>query len=162
MIGRMRQKITGVRALGAVLALLLVVTPAVADAPPDQYAPFSRNSATIEDLRTGLIWQHRATRLAAPTGAAAACTAAGPGYRVPTVRELLTLFDDHSEFWRITLVSIDQAAFGGDAFDLPYVASDVVVSTLGVRFQEPAEPNDGPIVGVGKTDESYLRCVKSR
>jgi hypothetical protein len=58
-------------------------------------------------------------------------------------------------------VSIDQAAFGADAFDLPYLSSDFNELALGVRFQDPA-PGGGPIVGVGTKDESYLRCVKSR
>lgn len=157
----MRKKYAGVRAVGAVTALLLVVTPAVADAPPEQYAPFSRDSAEIQDLQTGLTWQHRAAPLPAASGAPTVCAAAGPGYRVPTLRELLTLFDDHSEFRRQqTLLSIDQAAFGSDAFDRPYLASDVGDVPLGVRFQELPTPADGPIVGV--TGESYLRCVKSR
>ena len=158
MNGHMRQKFTGVRAPGAVLALLMVVTPAIADAPPDQYAPFSRDSAEIQDLQTGLTWQHRATLLPAASGAVAACNIVGPGFRPPTIRELLTLFDDHSEIYRPALVSIDQAAFGADAFDLPYFASDVGDVPLGVRFQEPL--GDGPIVGV--VADSYLRCVKSR
>jgi len=104
------------RPLRVPLALLLVVAPVLADAPPDQYRPFVRTDPEIRDAQTGLIWL-RAPSAAVPfSGAVAACPPNGPViYRVPTVKELLTLVDEqpHSEYEDGGLVSktIDESAF---------------------------------------------------
>ncbi|HTQ08282.1 MAG TPA: DUF1566 domain-containing protein [Polyangiaceae bacterium] len=49
---------------------------------------------TIADTKTGLVWQKAWGGAAAFTSAQAACIALGAAWRVPSVSELLTIFED--------------------------------------------------------------------
>jgi hypothetical protein len=106
---------TGVVALAAT---------ARADAPLDQYGLFDMSAQTIQDVRTGLIWQRSAPAqtmsfydaasycaglsLATPSGTSS-------GWRVPSYKELLTLVDEtpHTEYVGDGLIQvwIDANAF---------------------------------------------------
>ncbi len=99
----------------APLALVLLVAPVMADAPPDQYRPFVRTDAEIRDAQTGLIWLRAPTAPVTFGTALAACPTGAATYRLPTVKELLTLVDEqpHDEYENATLVpkAIDGKAF---------------------------------------------------
>lgn len=91
------------RALAAIACggLLAAAVLASADAPKDQYDVFDSTADTIFDQRTHLAWQRFPEGIegGAPTGetlasAQSRCNAAGPGRRLPSVKELLTLVDE--------------------------------------------------------------------
>ncbi len=102
---------------GALLGVLFTL-PVSADAPVDQYANFDSYSRFITDKHTKLVWE----RPAAPypdamkfLDAQAHCTALGAGYRLPTLKELLTIVDEepHDEYENTANVAryIDRSAF---------------------------------------------------
>jgi len=156
-----------------VSALVLFALPVMADAPVGQYSPFVRDTDTIHDTKTLLDWQRPPdapnvtpstrvfkTFVAAPT----VCPVTPAGYRLPTVKELLTLVDEapHKEYenGRVIEKAIDQAAFGSSTgADAPYwtqTPSDQVGKNWGVHFK------DGTLVRlkIDGTDSAYVRCVK--
>jgi hypothetical protein len=83
-------------------ALVFIVTltaalAAHANAPPDQYLTFPPNAPMIVDRQTGLTWQRTPTAAAVPpTMASAVCGSVplGGKWRLPTVKELLTIVDE--------------------------------------------------------------------
>jgi len=103
------------RSLAAPLALALVVVPALADAPPDQYRPFVRTDPEVRDAQTGLIWLRAVSAPVKFADAAAACPTGTVTYRLPTMKELQTLVDEqpHDEYENGTLV---RKAIDGNAF----------------------------------------------
>jgi hypothetical protein len=141
---------------GVVLALALA-SPVLADAPRDQYEFFSAETPKIKDRKTKLEWDRF---VSGPVSfAAASC---GPGTRLPTLKELLTLVDEepHYEYDEAKLRNvpkmIDQAAFGAQTpTDYPYWTSSF-------KSQEEVWTVD---FGTGMTtaarvgDARYVRCV---
>jgi hypothetical protein len=112
----------------AVLAALLLVLPAAADAPRDQYERFDGDSLTIRDAFTKLEWDRRGVLasvayVTAEGGCPLAATLGGVG-RLPTIKELLTVFDEEPhveyEFGKLVSKQIDAVAFGDTPVDLPY------------------------------------------
>ncbi|MGO9834194.1 MAG: DUF1566 domain-containing protein [Polyangiaceae bacterium] len=113
----------------AMIGLVAFAATARADAPIDQYAVFDMSAVTIQDMRTGLIWQREASAqsmdfydaatyceelsLATPEGGTT-------GWRVPSYKELLTLVDEtpHTEYVGDGLIQlwIDANAFPQTAF----------------------------------------------
>ncbi len=94
------------RTLPVVLVLTLAVG-ARGDAPPDQYFTFSPASLIIIDAHTTLIWLRAPVKkdMASPNsaiayvGALQLCTNLNAGWRLPSIRELLSIVDEqpHSE-----------------------------------------------------------------
>ena len=84
-------------AAAVVLAVWVVVpAPSRADAPSGRYA--FPTSGTVLDTKTGLVWQRKSGTPASQATAASTCfnnpmALTGTGWRVPTVKELLTLLD---------------------------------------------------------------------
>jgi Protein of unknown function (DUF1566) len=84
-------------ASAAFFAALVVSTPIGADAPPDRYT-IDAAAGLVTDRRTGLIWQHPAN-VSTYTWDQAASYCRGlriggsGGFRVPTLKELMTLID---------------------------------------------------------------------
>jgi hypothetical protein len=77
------------------LAAIGVAEHAMSAAPKDQYDIFSPDSSTIVDEQTRLEWRRETTADVDFNSAEAACAQdAGPGFRLPTLRELLTLVDE--------------------------------------------------------------------
>jgi len=76
----------------AAFALTCAVA-SLADAPAGQYKVFDATSIEIVDNQTGLVWQRGQQKPPelSRAGIAAACTG---DWRVPTVKELLTLVDE--------------------------------------------------------------------
>jgi hypothetical protein len=111
-----------------VFAALLVATPALADAPPDQYEQFDRDTTIIKDLFTFLEWERRpiTTTLALPA-AKLRCESSIANGRLPTVKELLTIVDEepHDEYEAGAVVAkmIDALAFPDTPVSQPYWTS---------------------------------------
>lgn len=113
-------------------AVLLVIAPAFASAPVDQYAAFNRQNDTIYDQQTKLTWQRFVTRdqrsQSDAMNACATLTLEGKTWRLPTVKELLTLVDEqpHSEYrldgTGVAVLAIDGRAFP-DTPDLEFWSS---------------------------------------
>ncbi len=81
-------------------ATLLLAATVRADAPRDQYALFSADNVTIIDNYTGLTWSRAIQPAATHASAQTTCTnnvkdenGIG-GFRMPTLKELLTLVDE--------------------------------------------------------------------
>lgn len=121
------------RPLRVGLAVVAIAIPAVADAPRDQYEPFFRETASVTDFYTRLVWDRRGVRREIDrSGGHLYCNQTvfpGAG-RLPTVKELLTLVDEdpHEEYDTsfnppLVLVSIDQLAFPNTPTDQPYWTS---------------------------------------
>ena len=97
-------------ALGATAASIGIALVARGDAPPDQYAIFQAQTPTITDTHAKLEWERfpEDNRLAGDAGADGGmwlpaqdwanardrCAKLGNGWRLPTVKELLTLVDE--------------------------------------------------------------------
>jgi hypothetical protein len=99
----------------AFVALALFALPVMADAPPDQYRPFVRTDPEVRDAQTGLIWLRAPTQPVTFGGALAACPTGIVTYRLPTMKELLTIVDEepHDEYENGALVP---KAIDGNAF----------------------------------------------
>jgi|GraSoiStandDraft_49_1057285.scaffolds.fasta_scaffold382367_2 hypothetical protein len=84
-------------AYAAFFVSMMVSVRTVADAPADRYM-INASQGIVTDLRTGLTWQHPAnTSTYTWDQAASYCRglsiALSGGFRVPTLKELLTLVD---------------------------------------------------------------------
>ncbi|HEY8075441.1 MAG TPA: hypothetical protein VIF62_15055 [Labilithrix sp.] len=78
--------------LAAFAALLSFSIRGGAQAPPDQYDPFTESDATITDHYTRLAWSRSSSNVLATDGLIDAyCIAPS---RLPTVKELLTIVDE--------------------------------------------------------------------
>ncbi len=103
-----------IRFVATAVVVVVLATPASANAPAGRY---TLTAATVYDTKTKLTWQ----RMPAPTqylwadaksycGSAAVSTAlGGTGWRLPTIKELLTIVD----FSQPTGAHIDLNAFPG-------------------------------------------------
>ena len=92
----MKRRLFARVAVGAV-ALTLAI-PATALAPAGQYATFNKDNTTITDHQTALQWQRGFTTATSWDDANAQCNALVlggiSGWRLPSVKELLTLVDE--------------------------------------------------------------------
>ena len=112
------------RTLPVAIALTLTLA-ARGDAPVGQYLTFSPTSLNITDAHTNLVWLRTpvATNVQTPSSPSAyaialmLCTNAGVGWRLPSVRELLSIVDEqpHSEHvaGQDVEIFIDANAFPG-------------------------------------------------
>ena len=166
----MRSASLRIRAAGVatVAAVALVLVPAIASAPTDQYATFNRGDATITDLNTGLVWQREIVLKANnQTEAKAYCKTVykqdGQQWRLPSMKELLTIVDERPHFEFEGLVNqakmIDVNAFPRAPTDAEYWSSSIIAGSGNaegwvVKFRTG---ENGP-QGVGLP--GYVRCVR--
>jgi hypothetical protein len=141
---------------GVVLALV-IVSPVLADAPSDQYDFFSAETVKIKDRKTSLEWDRFVSGPVRFDDASC-----GPGTRLPTMKELLTLVDEepHYKYDEVQLKNvpkmIDQFAFGAQTpIDKAYWTSslDPGGQVWTVDFQT------GDTRLVDRDVERYVRCV---
>jgi hypothetical protein len=106
---RSARRATARRLAGAFAWVAATATSAVADAPASQYAI---SAGTVLDTRTGLVWQRSVDSTLRTWDAAqsycAALSLSGPGWRLPSAKELLTLVDLTAIY---PAVPIDSTAF---------------------------------------------------
>jgi hypothetical protein len=141
------------------LALLLLASRVAADAPRDQYAPFTGSSKDITDRFTELTWD-RTAKKAAYTIAVGDCV--GVGKRIPTLKELLTLVDEDPrqeyENGAIFNKPIDTNAFPHNPPDFFFSSTPVqdkaATRVWGVDFRT------GATTDLQQTEPAYYRCVK--
>jgi hypothetical protein len=143
-------------------ALVLSAGPVLADAPIGQYEQFVKDTPTIRDKRTLLEWERFAPRDKETFAVAGAnCPST---FRLPTVKELLTLVDEqpHQDYdialAKTVTKMIDQSAFGSytgeDAAYWSSTPTGTANERWGVSFK------DGTMVRMAESSAGYARCVK--
>jgi hypothetical protein len=151
-------------ALGIAFAMTVSSVPVLADAPAGQYLAFTKDTPTIQDDKTKLEWQRGAPRtLKTFAQADSQCDAFGAGGRIPTIKELFTIFDEEPhtvyDFGRNVTKQIDQSAFGSStAIDAPYWSSTPATTAGNVWAFSFA---DGTMVELPRSSgQAYARCVR--
>ncbi len=152
------------RGLALVAGALALASQVRADAPADQYLPFTRSDKTIIDQQTGLDWERGDPAVAWPTVdslAAANSRCVGQTRRVPTLKELLTLVDElpTKEYEKGQEIPkyIDTAAFPKTPTGAFYTstgtggAAEVYCVDFGTGDATPCST---------ATKGAYVRCVK--
>jgi hypothetical protein len=149
---------------------LCLATPALADAPvsPEserQYETFDTYSQEIRDRFTKLKWKRSIFSKLTQAAAATQCANIPPNgtWRLPTVKELLTIVDEDPqlEYDQQQLKSvnkyIDDSAFRETPTDAPYWTA-TVDPTDGSRVLTVSFAN-GTVNGDLAADQRYYRCV---
>ena len=154
------------RAALSLLVLVVLAVPARADAPSAQYEAFAKDFPFIYDTKTHLRWQRFVDPKAQQQSILAAMTycatlTLGSGYRLPTVKELLTLVDEepHDEFEQglIKPRYIDRNAFAGTPTELRYLTlSDDKSNPWLVDFGTGTAEHQ-----TGSAGTFYVRCVRA-
>lgn len=146
-------------------AAMLVIAPAFASAPPDQYDAFNRQNDTIRDSKTQLTWQRYVdSSLRDYASAESYCATLrvdasdARAWRLPTVKELLTLVDEqpHVEYQigtGLQTLAIDARAFPDTAPGEYWSSSYAFGHAWFVDF-EFGESNYGSV-----TTGRHVRCV---
>ena len=134
---------------------LLATTHAYADAPPQHY---TAQAGTVRDNATQLTWQQATdTTKRTWSEAAAYCMQlqlAGTGWRLPTLKELLTVVDPA----RTTAPVIDSKVFPGTPADTFWSSNSFVVDanyawTIDFRLGNSAKDH-------AKSAGAYVKCVR--
>jgi hypothetical protein len=143
-------------ALGSVVVTLAVATLSHAAAPAGRYTV---STGTVVDTRTKLTWQRNAsTSTFAWADAKGACASVGAslggtGWRLPTLKELMTLVD----FTQSTSPFIDATAFQG-ALDGIFWTSTASTSPANTAW---AVSFDAPATGAYDVTDPYpVLCVR--
>jgi hypothetical protein len=141
------------------------------DAPSDQYELFQQTTPTITDNCTGLEWERFPEQGLLDGGAqqvpltfmeaTTRCQSYGGGWRLPTVKELLTIVDENPhKVYRDggeRQLYVDRNAFPttatGDYWTSSFVQQTGAVFTVGF--------DNGYITSAKQTDQRYVRCVRS-
>ena len=126
-----------------------------ADAPPQHYTV---RDGTVRDNNTELTWQQTSDAAQRSwSDAAAYCTQlklAGGGWRLPTLKELLTIVDPA----RTTAPVIDSKVFPGTPADTFWSANSFAADTkyawtIDFRYGNSAKDH-------AKSAGAYVRCVR--
>lgn len=148
------------RTLRLPLVLALAVAPVMADAPPDQYRPFVRTDTEIQDPHTQLKWQRA---VIAQRNYQQAQTACPIGYRLPTVKELLTLVDEepHAEYesGQIVTKMIDRNAFPGTPAEA-FWTSSIFAGSAQPQRAWAVHFGTGVTAALDEGESHYVRCVR--
>jgi Protein of unknown function (DUF1566) len=148
----------------ATLALLVAGGVVHASAPADQYDFFKADTPEIKDDFTKLTWERwpDQTQTRDFAGAVAYCVSkTGAGWRLPTVKELLTIVDEETngtfEGGEIVYRAIDRNAF-----------PNTVRADYWSASHDPSDPEawvvnfeTGASKSLGETQPAYVRCVKN-
>ena len=140
------------RALFLTVSGLLFSATSGANAPAGRYVA---GPGTVQDSKTGLTWEQPATMALAWSDAKSYCTSKGAGWRLPKVKELLTLVDFNAA--TAEGVHID-GLFTGTPGDVNYWSSTLVAGSStnawAVSFGAPG-PSSDATTAVGR-----VRCVR--
>jgi hypothetical protein len=138
----------------SLLSLSLVAYPASANAPSGRYTV---SNGTVTDTRTKLTWQ-QATAPGTYTWANAKTYCSGlalngSGWRLPTIKELMTLVDSS----QTTAPFIDTSAFPSTQSNY-YWTLTVFTPSNDMAWQ--VEFLDGSMSQSSQTSAAYVRCVR--
>jgi hypothetical protein len=141
--------------VGFFCAACMLSSHARSDAPADQY---EMTADTVTDRKTGLTWQRMVDTTAkydleAAKGYCEQLTLSGGGWRVPALKELLTLVDPTR-----VKPAIDPTAFPSTPSDLFVTASERVGGFRAGQWRVDFG-SGGPASGVA-TLPSWVRCVR--
>jgi hypothetical protein len=144
----------------AVFVSVLVTSPVRADAPPGRYAA---SGGTVVDTATHLTWQQVVATSGGDDGAGRStwanaksyCAGLGGGYRLPTVKELLTIID----------FSRSNPAIDTSAGAFPNTPSDLFWTATPLAGSPPTSAwfisfIDGYAGNVDMTQANRVRCVR--
>jgi hypothetical protein len=139
-------------------AMLLPIHLASANAPAGRY---TIGGGTVYDTKTKLTWQQSVpSGTYTPAGAKAYCTSTtvnttlgGSGWRLPTVKELLTLED----FSQASAPLIDPSAFPGTPAEIFWSSTPVVGMASNAWF---VDFNEGGADFNGVPGTGGVRCVR--
>jgi hypothetical protein len=130
----------------------------------DQYEWFSPTSDSIEDKKTGMVWQRGASAMMDFDDAKLHCADpdAGPGWRLPTVKELLTLVDEQPRpvyaNGKLTYPMIDSNAFPDTPMAVFWSATPVPNTTN----MWLVDFGTGEMTKLSTTNSARVRCVKNK
>ncbi len=147
------------------ILVMLVTAPALAEpphAPYDQYESFDGDSPLIVDFQTKLTWQRSVVSTTADWATANLYCQSTFGGRLPTIKELLTLFDEepHEEYFgQLVTVYIDPDAFG---YHTPVTAPYWTSTPANTQATNvwTLDFKSGEMTAAAKSDERHYRCVK--
>lgn len=170
----MHSRLVTIRPAGWVALAFLALGGVVhASAPGDQYKFFAPGDATITDQQTHLVWQRRIlTEPMSFSDAHAACETFGIQqaedglWRLPTVKELLTLVDEQMygvfENGEIVYRPVDRNAFPDTPRDLFWSStrdSDQLSNDIWlVNFENGTTVKRSSSLGSSKF---HVRCVRN-
>jgi len=133
------------------VCVLLLSVPARADAPAGRYMA---GNGTVLDTKTGLTWEQPASTTNVVWSAAKSyCTGKGTGWRLPTIKELLSIVD----FGKTTSPKID-SMFAGTVSNT-YWSSTPLADALDT-FYAVNFVNGGINTGEGAVVAIPVRCVR--
>ena len=148
------------------LAMLAVIAGALAfavrarsDAPFDQYGVYTPSNPTVRDQFTHLEWW-RETESGNVVSAVSTCGAHGQGYRLPTLRELLTLVDEEPH--KIYVGGQELPRFiDRNAFPNTSITTDYLTSTPkpGGRYWTVSFAT-GEVSSLPSGQDTSIRCVR--
>jgi hypothetical protein len=140
-----------------VAALTAALAPEVnAIAPAGRYVV---SNGTVKDTKTGLTWQQQITSNVCWAAASSYCSAQSGGWRLPTARELLTLFDYSAS----TDPMIDLTAFPNTPDTLAGIfwSSTQVGGDSSTHVEVCFTTNIGSINAIGFNDSQATSCALS-
>ena len=162
--------------LPALLVATLILAPAHANAPADQYVTFDATSTVITDAFTLLSWQRDGVSAGLMTQGEATTYCAqlslggyATGWRLPTYKELMTLVDEvphadtDSQGNSIT-VAIDANAFGYGENPLVSLTPNAAMWSSSLYAPAPGSAwaidfSSGEAVNQTIDSGAYVRCV---
>ncbi len=145
------------------LALLMLAGGVHASAPLDQYAFFGPEDDVIRDLHTDLVWQRDVVGPFTHDNAVSECQHGE--WRLPTVKELLTIVDEETygayENGMIVYRPIDRNAFPATPRDKFWTSSCLDVSSEKhcwvVNFADGSTSKES---AEAVTSSFFVRCVR--
>jgi Protein of unknown function (DUF1566) len=128
-------------------------------------ARFKMDAGTVTDASTGLVWQQMAASAMTWSAAKASCTAAGAGFRLPSLKELQTIVD-YGMAYVGPGPAIDATAFPGTPVGAYWTSSafsgsDSVAWMVRFSYGDTASSAvvATPAQPLIQTDPKYVRCV---
>ena len=151
-----RARLMGRSAICAAYIAMLAGTTADAQVPPGRY---TTTGGTVHDSMTNLTWQQISPSvtytwaLAKTYCTGAGTTLGGAGWRLPTVKELLTIVDDSR-----SNPSLDVTAFGPTPTSFSFWSSSPVAGPPGYAWT--VNFDIGVTISAAITDSVPVRCVR--
>ena len=143
-----------------VVMMVILAASADANAPVGQYVVTAGGTAdgTVYDTKSKLTWQQSASSTAYGwQDAKIYCSGmiVNTGWRLPTIKELMTLFDYSQK-----TVSIDSNAFPGTPAAVFWSVSAVANSSSKAWAVDFADPSNDIMAGRDMSSTAYVRCVR--